>query len=197
MLTHLTDFFKSINWVDVALALIFVRVIFISVKNGFVTEFCKFLGIVFALFVSLHYYAGSAAWLAERTTLPLVSWRFLTFLFLWVLVVLLFKFIGDGLLILFKVQTNNQGLDRYAAGFLGAGRAIFVCSLTIFAFLLMPHNGMRAYALKSWGYKIAGQAAPNTYKFFYQTLVGKLFASEKFNADVFAVIGNKHGVNPR
>ncbi len=54
MLTHLI---KSINWIDVALAFLFLRVIFIGVKNGFITEFFKSLGVLTAVFVSLHYYS--------------------------------------------------------------------------------------------------------------------------------------------
>ena len=63
MLTHLI---KSINWIDVALAFLFIRMIFIGVKNGFISEFFKFLGVVTAVFVSLHYYSFLAAWLAEE-----------------------------------------------------------------------------------------------------------------------------------
>ncbi len=196
MLTQLTAFLKSINWVDVALAALFVRVIFISVKNGFVVEFSKFLGVIFALFLSLHYFSALAAWAAEKTNLPLVSWRFLIFVAIWALTALLFKFIGEGIMILFKVQTTHEGFDKYAAGLLGAGRAIFLASLTIFALLLVPHEYTRHQAGSSWGYKIAAKAAPNTYAFIFHNLVGKLFEREKFNNDSFAVIGS-HGTHPK
>ena len=196
MLTHLIAFLKSINWVDVALAALFIRVIFISVRNGFVTEFFKFLGVICGLFISLHYYAVTAAWAAEKTTLPLISWRFLIFVALWAVVVLVFKFIGDGFMILFKVQANHEGIDKYAAGFLGAGRAIFLASLSIFALLLMPHTYIRHEAGRSWGYKIAAKAAPNTYAFLHRRMIGKVFEREKFNDDVFAVVSG-HGINPK
>ena len=47
MLTHLI---KSINWVDAALVFLFIRMIFVGIKNGFISEFFKFLGVVAAVF---------------------------------------------------------------------------------------------------------------------------------------------------
>ena len=66
MLIHLI---KSINWIDVALACLFLRVIFIGVTNGFIAEFFKSLGVVTAVFFSLHYYSILAAWVAKATIL--------------------------------------------------------------------------------------------------------------------------------
>ena len=54
MLTHLI---KSINWIDAALILLFIRMIFVGVKNGFISELFKSIGVVTAVFVSLHYYS--------------------------------------------------------------------------------------------------------------------------------------------
>lgn len=193
MLTH---FFKSINWVDVALVALSARVIFVSVQTGFVAEVFKFLGVIGALFVSLHYYAYGAALASKNTTLPLESWQFLIFVGLWVAVTLAFKLVRDGIMMLFKVETTHQGFDKYAAGFLGAARAVFLSSLAIFALLLMNHEYVHRQTLSSWGYRIAAKAAPNAYGFLYRDFVGKLFEREKFNADVFAVVGN-HGTHPK
>jgi uncharacterized membrane protein required for colicin V production len=193
MLTH---FFNSINWVDVALAVLLIRVIFISVKTGFVTEVFKFSGVLFALFVSLHYYSRLAALAAQKTSLPLASWELIIFLALWGLIVLVFKFLRDGIMLVFKVETTHQGLDQYAGGLLGAGRAIFLVSLTLFALLLVSHPYLHRQAVAAGGYKIAAKAAPNTYDFLFHHLIGKLFEGEKFNAEVFAVVGG-HGTHPK
>ena len=89
----LTQFFTNINWVDVGLFVLCALVILISVKTGFVVEVFKFLGVLGALFVSLHYYAVCAAWTAKKITLPLESWQFLMFAGLWGLMTLAFKFL--------------------------------------------------------------------------------------------------------
>jgi uncharacterized membrane protein required for colicin V production len=192
----LTQIFKSINWVDVAAAALFARLIFISVKNGFVVEIFKFLGVICAVFFGLHLYSRFAEVLVHKTTLPLASWQFLMFLGIWILVGFGFKFLRDGVMLLFKVETTHQGFDQYAAGFLAAGRAIFISSMVIFALLLMHHPFLHRQAASSWAYKITGKAAPNTYSFLYHNVVGRLFPGQQFNADVFAVV-ESHGVNPK
>jgi len=191
----LTQFFKSINWVDVSLVILSVRVVFISVKNGFVTEVFKFLGLVCALFVSLHYYAYLAALAAKKTTLPEESWQFLIFAGLIVAVTAVFKFVRDAILMLFKVETTHQGFDKYAAGLLGAGRAIFLSSLVIFGLLLVNREPIQRETLSSYGYKVTAKAAPNTYMFLFYNFVQKLFEGEILNPDIFTVVSGQHGTH--
>ncbi len=123
----LTQFVKSINWVDVALLALFVRVIFISVKSGFVTEVFKILATVAAVFVSLHYFSLLAALAAKSVHVSIEILEFVFFLSLWGGVMLIMKFVRDGLLMLFKVQTTNQGVDQYGAGILAVGRGLLIC----------------------------------------------------------------------
>jgi len=178
MLTHLI---KSINWIDLGLAVLLIRMIFVGVKNGFVSEFFKFLGVVVAVFVSLHYYSFLAAWVAEKTNLSCDYWDLVMFAGLWVAVTLFFKLLGDGILLLFKVETTHKGFDKYAAGIMAVVHGILVCSLTIFL-ILLAHNGpVTRMTLSSYSYKIAGRAGVNTYSFLYNNLVDKLFAGEHYN----------------
>jgi uncharacterized membrane protein required for colicin V production len=179
MITHLI---KSINWVDAALAFLLIRMIFIGVKNGFISEFFKFLGVVVAVFVSLHYYSFLAAWAAVKTNLSCDYWDLVMFAGLWLAVMFFFKFLRDGISLLFKAETTHQGFDKYAAGIVAVARGILVCSLTIFL-ILLTHNGpVTRMTLRSYSYKIAGRAAVSTYSFLYNNLVDKLFAGEHYNA---------------
>ena len=145
--------------------------IFVGVKNGFISEFFKSLGVVVAVFVSLHYYSFLAAWVAQKTNFTWDYWDLVIFAGLWFAVALFFKFVRDGILFLFKVETNHQGFDKYAAGIVAVGRGILVCSLTIFL-ILLTHNGpLMRMTLHSYSYKIAGHAAVSTYSFLYNNLV--------------------------
>ncbi len=89
MLTHLI---KSINWIDAALVFLFIRMIFVGVKNGFISEFFKSLGVVAAVFVSLHYYSYLAAWVAKKTNFTWDYWDLVIFAVLWFAVMFFFKF---------------------------------------------------------------------------------------------------------
>ncbi len=185
MVTH---FIKSINWIDAALAFLFIRMIFIGVKNGFVSEFFKFLGVVAAVFVSLHYYSLLAAWVAVKTNISWDYWDLVIFAGLWLAATFFFKILRDGILLLFKVETTHQGFDKYAAGIVAVARGILVCSLTIFLILLADYRPATRMTLHSYSYKIAGRAAVSAYSFLYNNLVDKLFAGEHFNSAVAQVL---------
>ena len=185
MLTHLI---KSINWIDVALVLLFIRMIFVGVKNGFVSELFKIIGVVTAVFVSLHYYSFLAAWVVLKTKLSWEYWELVIFALLWFIVLVFFKFVREGILLLFKVETTHEGFDKYAAGVVAVGRGILVCSLTIFLILLTHNSLMGRMALRSYSYKIAGRAAVGTYTFLFNNLVDKLFVGEHYNAAAVKVL---------
>ena len=188
MLTHLI---KSINWIDAALVLLFIRMIFVGIKSGFISELFKFLGVVTAAFVSLHYYSFIAAWLALKTRISWDYWDLVMFAGLWFAVFFLFKFAREGILFLFKVETNHEGFDKYGAGVVAVFRGILVCSLTIFL-ILLTHNGpVTRMTLRSYSYKIAGRTAVSTYSFLYNNLVDKLFAGEHYNAAAAQVLHPK------
>ena len=185
MITHLI---KSINWIDAALAFLFIRMIFVGVKNGFVSEFFKSLGVVVAVFVSLHFYSRLAAWAALKTHFTCDYWDVVIFAGIWLAVSIFFKFFRDGILILFKVETNHQGFDKYAAGVVAVGRGILVCSLTIFLILLSHCGPMMRMTLHSYSFKIAGRASVITYSFLYKNLIDKLFTGEHYNAAAAQVL---------
>ena len=121
MITHLI---KSINWVDVALLVLFIRMIFVGVKNGFISEFFKSLGVVTAVFVSFHYYSFLGAWVAVKTNITWDFWDFFMFAGLWFAVSVFFKYVRETVLILFNIETKHQGFDKYAAGIVAVGRGI-------------------------------------------------------------------------
>jgi uncharacterized membrane protein required for colicin V production len=178
MITHLI---KSINWIDVALVVLFVRMIFVGIKNGFISEFFKSLGIIIAVFISLHYYSFLAAWLAMKTKIAWNYWDLVMFAVLWLCITLFFKFVGDGVMLLFKAETTHQGFDKYASGIVAVGRGILVCSMTIFLLLLTHNVPVTRMTLHSYSFKIAGHAAVGTYSFLYKNLIDKLFVGEHFN----------------
>jgi len=185
MITHLI---KSINWVDAALVLLFIRMIFVGVKNGFISEFFKSLGVIFAVFVSLHYYSFLASWVAQKTHLKTDLLDLVIFGLLWLVVGVFFKFFRDGILFLFKVETTHEGFDKYAAGVVAVGRGILVCSMVMFLILLTHNAPVSRMTLRSYSFKIAGHAAVGTYSFLYRNLIDKLFAEEHYNAAAAQVL---------
>jgi len=185
MITHLI---KSINWIDIALVILVVRIIFAGVQNGFISEFFKSLGVVFAVFVSLHYYSFLAAIAAQKTHFNWAYWDLVIFALLWLLVTLFFRLMRLGLVYLFKAQTNHEGFNKYAAGIVAVGRGLLVSSMTLFLILLMHNGALTRMSLHSYSFKIAGHAAVGTYSFLYKHLIDKLSPGEHYNSTASHVL---------
>ena len=185
MITHLI---KSINWIDVALVILFARTIFVGVKNGFISEFFKSLGVVVAVFVSLHYYSFLAALAAQKTHLIWGYWNLLVIAVIWMAVWFFFKLLRDGVLILFKAETNHDGFDKYAAGIVAVGRGLLACGMLIFGVMLAQFGPLTRMTIHSYSYKIAGTAAVTTYSFLYNNLVGKLLTGQHYNVAAAQVL---------
>jgi hypothetical protein len=132
-----------------------------------------------------------AAWVALKTKISWDYWGLVIFAVLWFSILLLFKFIREGILFLFKVETNHQGFDKYAAGVVAVGRGLLICSLTIFLVLLANNGFVTRMTLRSYSFKIAGRAAVGTYTFLYNNLVGKLFAGQHYNTAAVRVLRPK------
>jgi len=171
-----------------ALVILFIRMIYTGVTTGFISEIFKFIGVVVAVFVSLHYYSFLAAWVALKTNFPWHYWELVIFAVLWLFVLLCFKYLREGITLLFKAETTHEGFDKYAGGIVAVGRGILVCSLTLFLVLLAQNNYLSRLTLRSYSFKIAGRAAVGTYTFLYNHLVDKLFVGEHYNANAQRVL---------
>ena len=166
----------------------FIRVIFVGVKNGFISEFFKCIGLIVAIFISLHYYSLLAAWVAEKTHFSCAYWDLLMFVDLWVAVMFFFMLVRNGMLLLFKAETIHQGFDKYTGGFLAVVRGILVCSLTIFVILLIHNGPVTRMTIHSFSFKIAGHVDVSIYSFLYDHLIDKLFAGEHYNTTAALVL---------
>ena len=192
-----THFLSLINWVDVAMLVLFVRIIFIGIKTGFVTELFKLFGIICAVFVGLHYYSSLAAFLSQKTNWSLDSLEFVFFVLLVSLIVLVVKFLRDGFLMLFKFETTHSGFNQWGSAVLAVLRALLLISTIMFGILLTRVEWMQRQTLSSMSQRLVLRVAPNTYSFLYRHLIGKIFTNEKFNEEVFTVISrNSVGRKP-
>jgi uncharacterized membrane protein required for colicin V production len=185
MVDHLI---KIINWIDVMMFFLFLRVIFVGVQTGIISELFKILGTIAAVFITLHCYSWLAAWLALKINYPWKYYDLVAATLLAGIVVFVFKLIRDGLVLLFKAETTHQGFDKYSAGVVGIGRGILICSLMMFLLLLLYNGAMTRTIFRSYSYKIAGHAAVGTYGFLYNNIVGKLSSGGHYNAAAVKVV---------
>jgi len=188
-----THILSNINWVDVAMLVLFIRIIFIGVKTGFVTELFKLSGVFCAVFVALHYYTSFAVFVAQKTNWPIDYLELSFFVLLVCSMVLVIKLLRDGFLMLFKFETTHAGFNQWGAGVLAMVRVLFLSSLIVYGILLSHVEYLQRQTLSSVAHRLVLKAAPNTYIFLYHNFIGKVFTKEKFNEDVLRV-SSRNGI---
>ncbi|MFA5059025.1 MAG: CvpA family protein [Candidatus Omnitrophota bacterium] len=175
-----TEIIKSLNWIDILVGLIAVRIIYIGIKNGFVTELFKLLAVVSSIFISLHYYTKLADFLNEKIHLSLSVAEFIAFGSLWVIVMVVFKFLRDGFLMLLHIEAHSV-LDRWGGLVLSVVRALLLCSLTL---LFLTVTGVE-YFKKNIDKSLTGERllslSPKIYEVSFNGLVKKFFPDEEIN----------------
>jgi len=190
---NILDFFRQFNWIDILVFIIFLRLIFVSIKFGLGIEFSKILGTFSGLYLALHYYFSLAGYLNGRIgnqETPGSFLEFSAFLFLftlgyltfWLLRVLVFRCMNADI---------NPILNRWGGLCLGLLRAFLISSLILFAFLIPKSQ----YFKDSIYYSLSGnyltKTAPAIYTWVWESIVSKFNSREKFNDKIFEV--NSHG----
>jgi uncharacterized membrane protein required for colicin V production len=183
----LMDFLTGLNWIDILMAVVFARIIFIGIKNGFVVEFFKFWGIIFAVFVTLHYYSVIADFLTPQVpVLEPTAVRILVFLTLWFLVTCVFMLVRDGMMALFSVKPH-PAIDKWVGAVLAVVRGLIVCSMTFFMLLLSLNPTALKLSETSWSRPVVGTLATHIYFATYWSVVNRLFPAEPVNQEALDV----------
>lgn len=183
-----THILKSINWVDVAMLVLLIRIVFIGIKTGFVTELFKLLGVLSAVFVGFHYYSSLSALIIHKAHLS-GAWIECTFFVLIVCIMILaIKYLRDGFFLIFKFETTHAGVNQWGAGLFAVIRAVFLASLIMYGMLLSNVEFLQKQTLTSVSQKLVLKVAPNTYSFIFNNFVGKVFQQEKYNEEIPIVV---------
>ena len=182
----LTNILAKINWIDVVMVVIVLRIIFIGLKAGFITEGFKLLGTIFSVFIILHYYLAVGKLFPEKLNFSKAWIYAISFSLLWILVTFIFKLIRDGLLLIFSIETQKQ-VDRWGGGVLSSARALIVCGLAFYLFILIGIGSPQRMAKNSISRRCFSEVAAGVYSMIYYGLVSKFFPDEKINNEALSV----------
>ena len=176
------DFLKNFNWIDILLAVIFARIIFIGFKRGVVVEFFKLFAAAFAVFINLHYFSSLSRVFQNIVHLPQGFADFISFGLLWIIVTLIFKFIRDGFLILLKIEAHST-FERWGALIFSLLRAVLIGSLTILFLRVFNIEYFNANLEQSLLSKRLAKISPQLYEKSLNGFISKFFPTEELNAD--------------
>jgi uncharacterized membrane protein required for colicin V production len=177
------ELLKSLDWVDILVAVLAVKMLFTSFKTGFVTEFMKTLGLFIALVVAFHYYSKVALMLGGSVALTLPILQVIVFAGIWLVIVTAMKYIREGLFLVFTVQTISL-VDRWGAAVVSVGRFFLTAGMLLFIFLLTDDPYMERMTRSSLSQAYVLPAATEAYKRTFEAIVVKFYPGKKMNPAV-------------
>jgi len=188
----LLDIVRQWNWVDILVIIISVRICYVAMKSGFTVELFKLLGIILAIYLSLHYYTTLADFAKERLKIkfiPLEFIDFLSFLILCTLGYLICAALREAIHHFVKMQPLPK-LNRWGGLALGICRAFLFCGLLIFILVISTVAYFKKTVSSSYLGKRMFQIAPGTYSGLWDGIMSKFMTAEKFNATIQEVQEN-------
>ena len=149
-------------------------------------EFFKLIGMLVATFITLHYFTSFGEFLGGFLPLPLHFMEFISFLALWMVVVLVFKVIRDGWLLLIKTEAQET-LNKVGGALTGIFRGLLVCGMVIMAFFLSGNHYLTKTSNASFSGFYLTNFSTGVYESCFDNLVSKFFPKEKKNLDALKI----------
>ena len=181
---------NSINWIDLLIIGFSVRIIYIGIKTGFVTELFKLAGVLCAIFITFHYYTDLARFLHSHISVAESLLSVLCFGVLLTLVLLLFRLIREGTMLVFKIQAHPL-LDQWGGLAVSILRSLLAGSLILISLQIFEIEYLQKNVKKSFFYPYLFDLSPKVYESCYAGFISRFFPNEKLNPAVFKLKGEK------
>ena len=178
---------KQFNWVDIFVVIIFMRICYVSLKSGFPVELFKFLGVVSAIYLSLHYYTTLADFIgAPIKKVPLESFHLFAFAVLAISGNFIFTLLRSIFYRFIHMEAVPQ-LNKWGGFVLGIARCILVVGLLTFILVIPNIDYLKKSVANSFSGNYFLRVAPNIYSGLWNNLISKFMPKEKFNKSVLDI----------
>jgi uncharacterized membrane protein required for colicin V production len=177
---------KQLNWVDVVVVIILIRIGYVALKNGLVLELFKFLGTILATYLSLHYYIIFSEYLGSRMGLKNIPWEFLvllSFIILAILGYLILVVLRKIFSRLIKLEAVPK-LNKWGGFILGIARAFLSISLIMFILIISGRSYLKESVKASYSGSYLFSIATSTYTSLWNGIMSKFMPVEKFNKTI-------------
>ena len=184
------SYLKQINWVDIFVVIVLMRIGYIAVKTGFPTEIFKLLGTTCAIYLACHYYIRMGNFLNSHLPLKGEGWvNFLNLLVFFALAFLgyfVFVIIRLVFTILIRMEAISL-LNRWGALILGIGRFCLFTSLLFFLINISNIGYLKSSLSDSFSGPRLFKLAPRVYLSLWNNLMSRFMDKEAFNKAVLPV----------
>lgn len=186
----INEILSNLNSIDILIGCVLIWCLYIGVTKGMVAEIFRLLGIFSSTFIALHYYVALANLLDGVIVLPMSVSLVLSFLVLWVGVVIIFKFMREGCMVILNVKTHPI-INRWGGASVALVRGSLICGLMFCLIFISGNKFLSDRAKKSFSGFYAMDLSPRIYGVVFDKVIGKLFPSEKKNIAAFELKENR------
>ncbi len=180
----LLNILKQFNWVDIVVALLLLRILYISAITGFVIELFKLIGTVSSIYIAFHYFIACSDFVMKRVSqeqhFPLDFMDFLMFLLLAIVVYLVFIFLRKVVCHFVKMEAVPT-LSKWGGLVLGFVRGTLAVSLVVFMLSISTIPYLKASAKGAYLGPRLFNIAVSTYSNAWNGFMSKFAGNEKYN----------------
>jgi uncharacterized membrane protein required for colicin V production len=180
----INEILLNFNFIDILVGCVMIWCVYIGVTKGMVAEILRLLGTFFSTFIALHYYVAFANLLDGIIRLPMSVSRVLSFLVLWLVVVIVFKFVREGCMFILNAKTPPI-INRWGGAFVALVQGALICGLMFCIIFISGNKFLSEKAKKSVSGFYVMDLSPGIYRDLFDKVIGKLFPSEKENTAAF------------
>lgn len=185
----LMNIIKQVNWIDIFILILVIRVCYVAAKSGFVLELFKLLGTVITLYLSMHYYLFVSSLLvkyipAQEVYIKLINCaNFVNLVIIGFFAFKLGRVLFNRLL---KVEAVST-LNKWGSLFLGIARSILLASIIMYMLVISNSSYLNKSVKTSYMARRIFVVAPDTYIWLWETIASKFSTTEKYNSAVASI----------
>lgn len=184
------EIFNQSNFLDIFIVILLFRICYIAYNTGLAIESFKLLGVIFATYISLHYYTSVSDTIQRNLLpkgMPLEFADFLIFLTLAIVAYLGFVVIRSIFYRFIKLEAV-PAFSKFGGLFLGIVRGLFVTGLLVYVLSISSISYLTSSVKHSYLGRRTFLISPTTYGWLWNNICSKFSAKEKFNSTVNEVI---------
>lgn len=132
------DILARLNWVDVIVIIVMIRVSYVAFHDGLSHEIFPFIGVICTLVLALHYYNSIGIYLSQNVMfMNRTVGSFIGFLGLFVIVGTIFRFLGKAVALILRVSWH-PAIEKFGGLVIGVMKASVVVSTILIMLALLP-----------------------------------------------------------
>ena len=177
---------QQMNYLDIVIVILGIRICYIAAKTGIAVEFFKLLGVLSSIYIASHYYTAFSDSFQQRflhQSVPLEFIDFIVFILLVIAVYLGFVLLRSTFYRFMKMEAAPE-LNKFGGLILGLLRVYFTIGLLVYALMISSVHYLSSSVAHSYIGSRFSYVSAQTYNWIWGSVFSKFFPQEKLNSVV-------------